>query len=58
MEKIRGVLMLLVAALAAWKAIVLPNSPARWLAVLLLVLAMAMAVWHLTRKPQPPHQLR
>lgn len=50
--------MLLVSALAVWKAIVLPNSPARWLAVLLLVLALAMALWHFTRKPQPSRRLR
>ena len=53
MEKMRGVMMLAAAVLAGWKAWLLPNGAPRWAACLLVVLALGMAAWHFTRKPQP-----
>jgi hypothetical protein len=53
MEKVRGLAMLIAALLAGWKAWILPNGPSRWGACALLVLALGMAIWHLTRKPGP-----
>jgi len=53
MEKLRGVLMLAAAVLAGWKAWKISSGPYHWGACALVVLALGMAAWHLTRKPQP-----
>ena len=53
MEKMRGVLMLAAAVLAGWKAWTIPTGPRHWGACALVVLALGMAIWHFTRKPQP-----
>lgn len=52
MEKMRGVLMLAAAVLAGWKAWAIPTGPSHWGACALVVLALGMAIWHFTRKPQ------
>lgn len=45
--------MLVAAVLAGWKAWMIPSGPYHWGACALVVLALGMAAWHFTRKPQP-----
>ena len=46
--------MLLAAALAMWKGWQIHQGKPAVVAYVLAVLALAMAVWHLTRKAPPP----
>lgn len=46
--------MLLVACVAFWKGYTLHGSHLAFTAFGLGALALALAVWHLTRKPAPP----
>jgi uncharacterized membrane protein len=50
MNHVRGVLMLVAAGLAAWKGWRIHSGTYAWMAYGLAVLALGMAVWHLTRK--------
>lgn len=43
--------MLLAAAVAFWKGWQVHHGQTAWLAYLLGALALAVAIWHLTRKP-------
>jgi uncharacterized membrane protein len=54
MNQVRGVLMLLAAGVAVWKGWKIHSGGHAWLAYGLAVLAVGMAVWHLTR----PAELR
>ena len=54
MEHARGILMLVAAIIAFWKAWMLHGGPQFWLACGLGILALSMAVWHFMRKSQPP----
>lgn len=53
LEYFRGYLMLLVAAVAFWRGWKIHTGHAALLGYTLGVLALAMAIWHLTRKPSP-----
>jgi UDP-N-acetylmuramyl pentapeptide phosphotransferase/UDP-N-acetylglucosamine-1-phosphate transferase len=53
-DRIRGIVMLLAAALAMWKGWQIHRGEAAVLAYLLGVLALAMGVWDLRRKAPPP----
>lgn len=46
--------MVLVACVAFWKGYTLHGSHLAFTAYGLGVLALALAIWHLTRKPAPP----
>jgi hypothetical protein len=54
MNHFRGVLMLLAAGVAFWRGWKLHAGHMALLAYGLGVLALALAVWHLTRKPDRP----
>jgi len=54
MNRIRGIVMLLAAALAIWKGWQMHRGERALVAYGLGVLALALAVWHLTRKPPQP----
>jgi hypothetical protein len=54
MHQIRGILMVAAAAAAFWKAWMIHRGTGLWLALALGVVALAMAVWHCTRKPATP----
>ena len=58
MNRIRGIVMLLAAAVAIWKGWQIHRGERALVAYGLGALALALAVWHLTRRsPQPraPH---
>jgi len=50
----RGIVLLLAAALAIWRRWHIHNGRMALLAYTLAALALALAVWHFTRKPPPP----
>ena len=52
-DPVRGIVMLIAAAIALWKGWHLHGNQALF-AFLLASLAFAMAIWHLTRKPPQP----
>ena len=54
MNRIRGIVMLLAAAVAIWKGWQIHRGEPAVLAYGLGALALALAVWHLTRKPPQP----
>ena len=58
MEQVRGVLMLLAAAVAFWKGWELHGGRAAMLLFGLGALALALAVWHLTREARRPRTLK
>ncbi len=51
MNHIRGIVMLVAAALAAWKGWQIHRGETAVLAYGLGALALALAIWHMTRKP-------
>jgi len=51
MNRFRGFMMLLAAALAVWKGFQIHRGEMAVLAFGLGALALALAIWHLTRKP-------
>ncbi|MGD0345284.1 MAG: hypothetical protein ABSA85_00925 [Terracidiphilus sp.] len=54
MNRIRGIVMLIAAALAIWKGWEIHRGEMAVLAYGLGVMALAMGVWHLMRKTPPP----
>ena len=54
MNRFRGIVMLLAAALAIWKGWQMHRGETALLAYGLGALALALAIWHLTRKPAKP----
>ena len=56
MNRVRGFVMLLAAAFAAWKGWKIHIGSHAWMAYGLGVMALALGVWHLTRKQ--PARLR
>jgi len=56
MEKVRGILMLLVGAFALYRGIAMLGTRAAWPAIGLGAAALALGVWRLMRKP--PERLR
>jgi len=52
MNPVRGFVMLLAAAFAVWKGWKIHTGTHAWEAYGLAVLALGMAVWHLTRKAE------
>jgi membrane protein YdbS with pleckstrin-like domain len=54
MNHVRGFVMLLAAATAAWRGWKIHTGTHAWMAYGLAALALGMAVWHLTRKPDAP----
>lgn len=48
----RGFVMLLAAGFAGWKGWRIHSGSHAWMAYGLAVLALAMAIWHLTRPPE------
>jgi len=53
-NRIRGIVMLIAAALAIWKGWEIHRGEMAVLAYGLGVMALAMGVWHLMRKTPPP----
>jgi hypothetical protein len=53
-NRIRGIVMLLAAAVAMWKGWQIHRGETAVLAYGLGALALALGVWHLTRKPPQP----
>jgi hypothetical protein len=53
-NRIRGIVMLLAAAVAIWKGWQIHRGEMAILAYGLGALALALAAWHLTRKPPQP----
>ena len=53
MNRIRGIVMLIAAAVAIWKGWQIHRGETAVLAYGLGVLALALGVWHLTRKEPP-----
>jgi hypothetical protein len=51
MNHVRGVVMLLAAGFAIWKGWRIHSGTHAWMAYGLGTLALGLAVWHLTRKP-------
>ena len=51
MEKVRGILMVGVGAFALIRGLILHNGKNAWFLIVLGVIAVALGVWHLTRKP-------
>jgi hypothetical protein len=56
MNQVRGMLMLVAAAVAAWRGWKIHNGSHAWMAYGLAALALALAVWHLTRKSDAPRE--
>jgi hypothetical protein len=54
MNHFRGVLMLLAACVAFWRGWKIHTGHVALLAYGLAVVALSLAFWHLTRKPDPP----
>jgi len=53
-SRVRGVLMLVVAVVAFWRGYQLHTGQMAFTAYGLGALALALAIWHLMRKPDPP----
>jgi uncharacterized membrane protein HdeD (DUF308 family) len=51
MEKVRGILMLAVGAFALYRGLVMRGRPDAWWALGLGVLAIALGIYRLTRRP-------
>jgi uncharacterized membrane protein HdeD (DUF308 family) len=51
MEKVRGILMLAVGAFALYRGFVMHGRPEAWWAIGLGVVAIALGIFRLTRKP-------
>jgi hypothetical protein len=54
MDRIRGILMLLAGAFALYRGFTVRTRHTELLAFALGLAAVALGVWHLTRKPPPP----
>jgi hypothetical protein len=54
MNQVRGVLMLLAAGIAFWRGWKIHTGHVALLAYTLGALALGLALWHLTRKPDRP----
>ena len=54
MHRVRGVLMLIAACVAFWQGWRMHRMHSGWAAYGLGVLALALAAWHLSRKPHQP----
>ncbi len=54
MNRFRGVLMLLAAGVALWRGWKIHTGHTALLAYGLAVMAVGLAIWHLTRKPDRP----
>jgi uncharacterized membrane protein len=54
MNHVRGFVMLLAAGFAVWRGWKIHTGTYAWMAYGLAVLALALAIWHLTRKPDAP----
>ena len=54
MNQFRGVLMLLAAGVALWRGWKIHTGHTALLAYGLAVMAVGLAIWHLTRKPDRP----
>jgi hypothetical protein len=54
MNRVRGIVMLLAACFAFWRGFKLHTGTMAYLAFSLGVLALGLAIWHLTRKPDRP----
>ncbi|MGA2048898.1 MAG: hypothetical protein ABSG96_14465 [Terracidiphilus sp.] len=54
MNQVRGVLMLVAAGIAFWRGWKIHSGSYAWMAYGLGVLAVGLAVWHLTRKADLP----
>ncbi len=54
MNHVRGFIMLLAGAFALWRGWKIHTGTYAWLAYALAAAAFAMAVWHLSRKPDAP----
>ena len=52
MNHVRGFVMLLAAGFAVWKGWKIHSGPHAWMAYGLAAAALALAVWHLTRKTE------
>ena len=52
MNHVRGFLMLLAAGFAVWRGWKIHTGMYAWMAYGLAAAALALAVWHLTRKPE------
>jgi hypothetical protein len=53
MNHVRGVLMLVAAAVAVWRGWKIHTGSHAWMAYGLGAAALALAMWHLTRKAEP-----
>ena len=51
MDVVRGILMVAVGAFAVYRGLLFQTERNSWLAVVLGVLAIALGIWRLTRKP-------
>jgi hypothetical protein len=51
MDKVRGILMLVVGAFALYRGFLMPTGHKAWLAIGLGLAAVALGVWRLTRRP-------
>ncbi len=58
MNRFRGLMMLVAAALAVWKGWQIHRGETAVLAYGLGALALALAIWHLTRKPPQARPMR
>lgn len=54
MDRFRGVLMALAAVVAFWRGWKLHTGTMAWAAYGLGAVALGLAVWHMTRKPDKP----
>jgi hypothetical protein len=54
MNHVRGMLMLVAAGVAIWKGWKIHTGTYAWMAHGLAAVALGLAIWHLTRKPDAP----
>jgi len=54
MNRVRGVLMLVAAAIAVWKGWKIHTGTYAWMAYGLAAVALGLAIWHLTRNADAP----